>query len=142
MAGRKGGPKTRNSGRWTEAQYRSFIKGNLRRVTSRWGPIADTIKAARTRRGFYMCAGCNQEVTASTINENGKRVKNIYCDHIVPIIDPEVGWVSWDSTIERMFSEADNLQMLCYECHEKKSNKEKAIAKQRRDRNKEEAEDE
>jgi 5-methylcytosine-specific restriction endonuclease McrA len=138
MAGRIGGPKTRNGGRMTEAAFTSFIKGNLRRVTTRWAPIPETLKKARTRRGFYLCNGCKEEVPASTRDERGKRVKNALVDHIEPIIDPAVGWVSWDETINRMFCEAENLQVLCHECHKKKSDEEKAIAKARRDRLKEE----
>lgn len=136
MAGRIGGPKVRNSGRWTDAQYRSFIKGNLRRVTQKWGPIADCLKEGRTRRGFYTCNGCKEEVPASIRDDNGKRIKNIAVDHIIPIIDPDVGWVSWDETIERMFAERDNLQLLCYSCHSAKGLDEKARAKARRDREK------
>lgn len=132
MGGRTGGPKIRNSGRWTEAQFTSFIKGNLRRITSRWGPIGDCLREARTKRGFYHCNGCREEVPASTRDENNKRVKNVHVDHILPVIDPEVGWVSWDETINRMFSERDNLQVLCYACHKIKSDDEKARAKQRR----------
>jgi 5-methylcytosine-specific restriction endonuclease McrA len=141
MAGRIGGPRTRNSGKWTDAQFKSFIKGNLRRITSRWGPTGETLKEARTRRGFYLCNGCKEEVPASTRDEKGKRVKNIHIDHINPIIDPAVGWVSWDETIDRMFSEKDNLQALCYSCHKIKTDAEKAIAKARRDKNKEQDEE-
>jgi len=133
MAGRKGGEKTRCGNLWTEARFRSFIKGNLRRVTQKWAPISDCLRKARTRRGYYTCAGCLEEVATSTRDENGKRVKNVMVDHIEPIIDPAVGWVSWDETIDRMFSEADNLQVLCYDCHKRKTDDEKAIAKQRRD---------
>lgn len=133
MAGRIGGPKTRSGGRWTEAQFTSFVKGNLRRVTSKWAPISDTLKEARTRRGFYLCNGCKEEVPASIRNDAGKRVKNAIVDHINPIIDPDVGWVSWDETINRMFSERDNLQILCNDCHTVKTNLEKAKAKARRD---------
>lgn len=137
MAGRIGGAKTRNNGRWTEAAFRSFIKGNLRRVTMRWAPISECLKKARTKRGYYMCAHCNEEVPTSTRDDNGKRVKNIICDHVIPIIDPAVGWVSWDETIDRMFSEPHNLQALCYACHKIKSDEEKAVAKVRRDKLKE-----
>jgi 5-methylcytosine-specific restriction endonuclease McrA len=137
MAGRIGGLKTRNSGRWTDAMFKSFIRGNLRRITSRWGPIGDCLKNARTRRGFYICNSCKEEVPASTRDENNKRVKNAVVDHIVPVIDPNVGWVSWDDTIERMFSELDNLQVLCYACHKIKTDEEKGKAKIRRQNEKE-----
>lgn len=135
MAGRIGGEKTRCSGAWTEAKYRSFIKGNLRRTTMKWAPIGQCLSAARTRRGFYECAGCKEEVP-NTVKEGRVRKKNVHVDHIESIIDPAVGWVSWDSTIERMFCELDNLQVLCTKCHDVKSNEEKAVAKLRRDKEK------
>lgn len=140
MAGRKGGPKTRCSGKWTEAKYRSFIKSNLRRASMKWAPISETLSEARTRRGFYQCAGCKQEVPAST-KEGRTRVKNVHVDHINPIIDPEKGWESWDKTIEGMFCEKTNLQVLCSECHKVKSDEEKAKAKARREREKLEDDD-
>jgi len=136
MAGRIGGPKTRNGGTWTEAKYRSFIRGNLRRVTMRWGPIANCLKAARVARGLYLCNECGRQVEA-TVKVNGRRQKNVHVDHIVPIVDPAVGFVSWDELINRMFTEADNLQCLCGDCHKIKTDEEKAIAKARRDRLKE-----
>lgn len=136
MAGRIGGEKTRCSGKWTEAKYRSFIKGNLRRSTMKWSPISECLGLARTRRGFYKCAGCQKEVPASK-KEGMKRTKNVHADHIKPIIDPAVGWVSWDDTIERMFCELDNLQVLCSDCHTVKTNEEKETAKARRAKEKE-----
>src|SRR5690606_3299464 len=109
MAGRIGGPKTRCGGTWTEAKFRSFIRGNLRRTTQKWKPISDCLKEARVARGLYLCAGCKQEVP-NTIKIDGKRVKNVHVDHINPIIDPAVGWVSYDELINRMFCEKENLQ--------------------------------
>jgi 5-methylcytosine-specific restriction endonuclease McrA len=131
MAGRIGGEKTRCSGKWTEARYRSFVKGNLRRSTMKWSPINESLGDARTRRGFYRCAGCQEEVTASA-KVGRVRKKNVHVDHINPIIDPDVGWVSWDETIERMFCEKENLQVLCTICHDIKTNDEKEKAKARR----------
>lgn len=129
---RRGGPKTRCSGKWTEAKFKSFIKGNLRRVTMKWSPINECMKNAREERGMYRCAGCG-ELVPSTVKDGRVRKKNVHVDHIEPVIDPAVGWVSWDSCIERMFCELDNLQVLCTTCHDIKCNEEKAIAKARRD---------
>lgn len=136
MAGRIGGPKTRNNGQWTEARFRNFIRSQLRAATMRWGPIADCLKAARVSRGEYLCAGCGQTVPA-TIKINGRRAKNVHVDHISPIIDPDVGFTTYDNLIERMFCEADNLQVLCTDCHTIKTDKENARAKARRQRIKE-----
>lgn len=83
-------------------------------------------------RGFYLCACCKQIVPATIKDEKGKRIKNAVVDHIDPIIDPAVGWVSYESLIERMFVEEDKLQVLCYACHKIKTDSEKAIAKERR----------
>lgn len=136
MGGRIGGPKTRNSGQWTEARFRSFIRSQLRAATMRWGPISNCLRDARVSRGLYLCAGCGEEVPATT-KVGGKRVKNVHVDHILPIVDPDVGFVSYDVLIERMFCEADNLQVLCNECHTAKTDDEKARAKVRRQREKE-----
>ncbi len=132
MAGRIGGPKTRCSGQWTEAKYRSFIKGNLRRATQKWAPIRQALSDARVERGLYLCAGCHKNVPTTIKNEAGRRVKNVHVDHIKPVVDPNVGWVSWDSVIENLFCEKDNLQVLCELCHKIKTDEEKAIAKARR----------
>src|SRR6478609_3304240 len=135
MAGRIGGPKTRNGNTWTEARFRSFIRSQLRAATMRWGPIASCLKAARVGRGEYLCAECKETVPAST-KVGGKRIKNVHVDHILPIVDPDVGFVSYDVLIERMFCEQDNLQVLCNDCHTAKTDDEKARAKARRIREK------
>tara|TARA_R110000823_G_C15952958_1_gene502537 strand:+ start:17774 stop:18556 length:783 start_codon:yes stop_codon:yes gene_type:complete len=99
----------------------------------KWAPIQECKKLARTRRGFYKCAGCEEEVPASTkIEGSRRRTNNVHVDHIKPIIDPAVGWTTWDDCIENMFSELDNLQLLCTACHKAVTDEEKAIAKDRR----------
>lgn len=126
------GEKNRCGGRWTEAQFRSFIKGNLRRATQKWAPIHECSKAARVGRNEYQCAGCGSIVPSTVRDESGKRVKNIHVDHIKPVIDPSLGFTTWDDCIEGMFSEVDNLQLLCSACHKIKTDEEKEIAKERR----------
>lgn len=135
--GRPSGPKTRNNNQWSEAKYKGFIKNQLRSATRKWPPISQCLKDARVARGVYRCAGCHEDVPAST-KEERKKVKNVYVDHIQPIVDPEIGWTSWDETIERMFCEADNLQLLCKKCHDAKTSEERTIANERRKREKEE----
>ena len=136
MAGRIGGPKVRNNGRWTQARFNSFIKSTLRGATRKWQPISDCLKAARVRRGFYECKGCKEIVPASIKPDGGKRVKNVHVDHIDPVVNPLTGFVSWDETIERMFCEPEGLQVLCDSCHKEKTDIEKAQAKERRDKEK------
>lgn len=131
--GRPSGEKTRCGGLWTEARFRSFVKGNLRSATRKWQPIQQCKKNAHVGRGVYLCQGCNQEVAPTIYDETKrKRITNIFVDHIKPIVDPETGFTTWDEVIEGMFCEIDNLQLLCKACHDVKCEEEKAVANQRR----------
>lgn len=132
MAGRKGGEKTRCSGAWTEAKFTSFVKGNLRRATQKWAPIGQCLKEARTKRGFYMCACCGEEVPSSIpVEGSRRRQKNVHVDHINPVV-PVTGWVSWDNCINTLFCELDNLQLVCGECHSTKTKEENEERKKHR----------
>lgn len=129
---RPSGEKTRCSGKWTEAKFKSFVKNQLRSASRKWAPIQECLRNARVSRGLYKCAGCGETVPA-TVKDGAKRKKNIFTDHIEPVV-PVTGWVSWDSCIERMFSELDNLQALCWDCHNEKSKEEAALrAKHRKE---------
>lgn len=124
--------KTRNGNTWTESQFNSFIKSMLRRGSTRWGPKYVCKKNARVpekypnskgRLVFHsLCASCNQVFPETECS----------VDHIDPVIDPSVGFQSWDEVIERIFCEVDGLQVLCKDCHDKKTKEEKEIDKKRR----------
>jgi len=133
---RPSGAKTRCSGKWTQAKFNSFIKNLLRQGTRKWAPIQEIKREARVSRGIYKCAQCKEHVPATKV-VNGKRQHNVAVDHIKPIIDPEVGFTSWDDVIEGMFCEKDNLQLVCKLCHDRITAEERAIAAERRKRDKE-----
>lgn len=62
----------------------------------------------------YVCAAClgifNREET--------------HMDHVLPVIDPLVGFVDWNTYIERLFVDSEGYQTLCIPCHMKKCNEE------------------
>lgn len=121
-----------NNGEWTDARFHSFIKGGLRGISVRWPPKNRIKQKARVERGVYTCAGFKRSphaVPASLppAKGNKRRINNAVVDHIHPIIDPAVGFVSWDEVIKRMFVEEDGLQVLCHACHSKKTKEEKEI---------------
>jgi len=116
--------KTRNGGQWSEARFNSFIKSALRKASMRWGPVNQVKKAAWVERGKYLCEVCGQVVPLTK-----DKKKNVFVDHIDPIVPPEEGFTTWDKVIDRMFCEADNLQVLCGECHKKKSQQEREARK-------------
>lgn len=130
---RPSGEKTRCGGQWTEAKYKGFIKSTLRQATRKWGPINQCTKDARVSRGVYLCAGCKEEITKTTLDpETRKRVNNVHVDHIEPVVDPEEGFTTWDECIERMFSEVENLQVLCTPCHKAITAEENVVRKNSR----------
>jgi len=122
-------PKTRNNGQWTEARYRAFVRSALRQAWQKWGPNHEAKKRARIRRGEYLCAGykCDPHIVPTSIKVDGKRKNNIFTDHI----DPIGAYETWDRTIERMFCELPNLQVLCRACHDQKTKDERAMARKK-----------
>jgi len=119
---------TRAGNRWTEAGFNGFLVNTLRRATYRWPPKTDVLQAANVARGLYRCAMCGKDVPVTVPVEKkvkGKkkivRKRNIVVDHIIPVVDVDKGFVSWDDFIKRMFVEPDGLQVLCVDCHKKKT---------------------
>jgi hypothetical protein len=121
----------RNDGRWTEARFNSFIKSLLRKGTMKWPPKTETLKNSRVEKGVYRCDGCKQDVPV-TVKVDGKRVRNVFVDHIAPIVSPDLGFTTWDDYINNMFCDSSNLQTLCSACHTTKTMEERAIAKERK----------
>jgi len=121
--------KTRNGGQWTDARFRSFITSTLRAASRRWPPKYTALKSAFIERRInkktgllaqhYKCAACKEEFVAV----------DVQVDHIHPVVDPAVGFVSWDVYIDRMFCELPELQVLCKPCHKIKTDKEKTERK-------------
>lgn len=126
--------KPHNGGQWTTARFNAFIKGALRAAARRWPPKHEVKKAAWVRRGWYRCAG--YEVPAHEVPLTVDRENNVFVDHIEPVVDPVQGFKGWDLVIERMFVEKEGLQILCKECHLKKTMNERSLAKQSRSQQK------
>jgi len=49
----------------------------------------------------------------------------IAVDHIEPVIDVTDGFVDWNTFVQRLFCGPENLQVICDDCHQKKTNKER-----------------
>ena len=115
--------KTVNNGRWTEARFRSFIISALRGAHGKWGVKHDVKKASWVERGKYKCAACKKIGPATLPALEGRKRKrnNAAVDHIDPVVKPEVGFVDWNTYIDRMFLEASGYQVLCYKCHAEKT---------------------
>ena len=58
----------RCGGKWTEAQFTTFVKNQLRGATRKWLPINSTLKNARVERGWYRCNVCKNVVPSSQVS--------------------------------------------------------------------------
>ena len=105
---------------WSPNKY---IFGALRRIW-RWNPARkEVLLNASVRKGKeYRCAKCHKTAPRT----------RIAVDHIVPVIDPNVGFTTWDSYIQRLFCPKEGLQVLDKSCHRKKTNAENKIRRKRR----------
>ena len=123
--------KKRNGGEWTDARFRSFVTSALRAASRRWPPKYKALKEAFVGRKenkktgklamHYKCAKCKKLFVAA----------DVQVDHVLPVVDPKVGFIGWDSFIDRIFCEIENLQVLCKPCHKVKTEEEKAERKKK-----------
>jgi len=107
---------------------KAFITSGLRACSRRYPPKFETLNEAKTEKKInkktkrlaqhYRCKACKDDFPSSEVQ----------VDHKVPVVDPVIGFVDWNTFIERLFCDKKNLQVLCTECHKKKTNKEKQQA--------------
>lgn len=76
----------------------------------------DALVAARVGRNQYLCASCKLIFPR----------KEVQIDHIEPVT-PITGWDSLDGFVTRLKVPTTQLQIICKECHKKKSGEENEI---------------
>lgn len=106
---------------WTEARKHQFLISLLRNGSRKWPDKYQVKDAAKTEKKInaktkrlaqhYRCASCKGEFPSSEVQ----------VDHIIPVISPVEGFIDWNTYIDRLFCDKDNLQVLCTECHDKKT---------------------
>jgi 5-methylcytosine-specific restriction endonuclease McrA len=120
-----------NDGEWTEARFRAFIISALRAYMKRYPPKWKALKAAafgrltNKRSGrlaeHYKCASCEDFFVA----------RDVQVDHIEPVVNPATGFEDWWTYMNRLYCEAENLQVLCKPCHKDKTNAERKERKKK-----------
>lgn len=118
---------------WTEGRKKAFITSTLRAGARRWPPKYEVLKEACV--GTKLNAKTNRQAKHFTCNKCKKDYpsKEVQVDHIKPVVDPKIGFISWDVFIDRLFCEKKNLQVLCVTCHKVKSEKERVKRKKSAD---------
>ena len=116
------------------------IRGAVRRTFSRSPIVREVLQKVRrevpkynkdgTRAKKdsvqYQCAICKEYVGST----------KIAVDHIEPVIHPTHGFKDWNEFVSRLFCDASNLQPVCEDCHQKKTNAERFERQLVRDREK------
>lgn len=150
--------KKYNNGQWTDARFKAFIVGALRNASMRWSPKNECVKEATkkakelilsdkkrykeyltsvgtVKAGLFICEECETIQPASIVPPEGskskkKRIKNKIADHIIPIVDPIIGFAGYDEWVKRCFIERDGYACLCHLCHQKKCSEESRIRRE------------
>lgn len=123
--------KPYNGGSWTEGRFNSFIKSTLRSGSQRWPPKYKALNAAKQGKKINEASGRLAEHYKCAACQGSFPAKNIQVDHIYPVIDPNIGFTTWDDVIKRMFCEQEDFQILCRECHLEKTKSEKQQSQER-----------
>ena len=114
----------------------SAIRSALRRTFSRSPIVREVMQMVRRERDWFKKDGSKAskprvEFQCSKCNE-WHMGKNIQVDHKDPVVDPEFGFIDWNTFTDRLFCSKENLSVLCKNCHKIKTDLEKAVAVERR----------
>ncbi len=104
-----------------EKRLKKIILAGLGKAWMFWPPRAEVKRRCKdpNRPGWFICELCHESR------------EKLDTDHIEPCVSPIVGMVGWSEYIERRFVfSAKKLQVICKDCHKKKSKEENKIRRE------------
>ena len=106
--------KTRAGGRWTEAQFWSFLRSGLRSKYTRWPVRYDVMNEVRRpckgkgrQQWEYKCSICLHHFPQ----------KGVEVDHYPEACGPLKSFDDLARFTRALFCEKDNLRVVCKDCH-------------------------
>lgn len=114
---------------WSDSKYKAFIISTLRGGMRRYPNKSKVIKKSSVGKKINKESGRMAEHFECKMCEGHFPRTQIQCDHIYPVVNPKVGFTTWDDYIDRMFCSEDDLQVLCKNCHTQKTKTEIAVRK-------------
>ena len=113
------------------------IRGALRRVFSRSPVIWEALRKVRREVPRYRQDGSRAKKDAvqylCNICKNYVRSTMVSVDHIIPVVSIDEGFVDFNTFIARLFCDASNLQVICDDDHQKKTNAERSERNRKKD---------
>lgn len=113
---------------------RKKIINILRKASYSIKARGDAKRRTKIDKAVYQCESCGVKMYDGESVKNFQALQEKYpdiiqqkieLDHVIPVIDPQVGFVDWNQFIERLWIEDPNgWQCLCRECHKKKTDDE------------------
>lgn len=100
----------------------AFAKQALRRASYRWPARNQAVKEARIERGVYECKECKTRVP--------NRDKEL--DHVEPVVRTSGQTQTLGEFASRLFCGLEGFQVLCNNCHSRKSFIENVVRRTRR----------
>ncbi len=105
------------------------IRGALRRTFARSPIVVEKVQESRREEPRYNKDGSRHKKNwvkrQCEVCNNWVKSGDIAVDHIVPVISVEEGKLDWNTFIERLFCDKNNLQRICSSCHDVKTQKER-----------------
>ena len=102
-------------------EWIDLVCAMIRRSSVKWGPRYQTINRNKLDRGKYKCELCDHIGPLNTVQ----------VDHTVPVT-PVTGFDNFDAYMRRLCCTAEEMKLLCKECHKKKSKAENALRAENR----------
>jgi 5-methylcytosine-specific restriction endonuclease McrA len=121
---------------------RPWMISQLRRNFRKYPAYYNTLNSAKTTYYVNSLAGKPMKRVKFTCNVcKGTEFKSgeVAVDHVIPVSDPLVGFPllpdgsdDWNTFIKRLYCDASNLQVICKDCHDIKSNTENTTRRKSR----------
>ena len=107
----------------------SAIRSAIRRTFSRSPAVREVMMKVRKEFPKFNKDGSRAKKDAvcylCNVCDQYKGSTKVAVDHKEPVISVEDGFIDWNTFVERLFCAPENLQVICDECHQKKTNKER-----------------
>ena len=118
-------PRTRANETWTEAKFWGFIRSNIRLMQRKWPPLRTVLeRAKRPSQSDNKRLKWQYQCDAETGCGGWFPRKEVQVDHTIPCgslkSEADIG-----PFVMRMLVEEDGLKVLCSECHQAKTNRER-----------------